>query len=73
MDKIIMVFLKQTKIMKKLYRKKDSALGGVCSGLGHYFGIDPIIVRLIWLMTVLAFGVGVIAYIVAWIIIPEEK
>ena len=59
--------------MKKLERTKNKVLGGVCSGLGKYFNIDPIIIRLLWLMSVLTFGVGVIGYIVAWIVIPEEK
>lgn len=59
--------------MKRLKRAKNSILGGVCAGFGNYFGIDPVIVRLIWLMTALSFGVGIITYIVAWIIIPEEE
>ena len=59
--------------MKRLERAKNSVLGGVCGGLGRYFDIDPIIIRLLWLMSVLTFGVGVIGYIVAWIVIPEEK
>ncbi len=59
--------------MKKLTRSKNSTLGGVCSGLGKYFDIDPIIIRLLWLMSVLTFGVGILGYIVAWIVIPKEK
>ena len=59
--------------MKKLYRlRKDKILGGVCGGLGHYFNIDPVIVRALWVAAFLLGGVGFLAYIIAWIIIPEE-
>jgi len=57
---------------KKLKRSQDRILGGVCSGLAEYFDIDPVIVRLLWLLTVLTFGVGIVGYLVAWIIIPSE-
>jgi len=57
---------------KKLKRSQDRILGGVCSGLAEYFDIDPVIVRLLWLLTVLTFGVGAVGYLVAWIIIPSE-
>jgi phage shock protein PspC (stress-responsive transcriptional regulator) len=59
--------------MKHLYRsKKDRILGGVCAGLGEHLDVDPNIIRLIWAtVTVLSFGVGVIVYILAWILIPE--
>ena len=57
--------------MKRLYRNsKDKKLGGVCSGLGDYFNIDPVIIRLAFLLLIFA-GVGV-AYLVAWIIVPEK-
>ena len=57
--------------MKRLYRSsKDRKLGGVCAGLGDYFNIDPVIIRLAFLL--LLFAGGGIAYLVAWIIVPEE-
>lgn len=57
--------------MKRLYRNKDEGmLGGVCAGIGDYLNIDPVIIRLAFL--VLIFTGGVIAYIVAWIIVPEK-
>jgi len=60
--------------MKRLYRsKKERILGGVCSGLGEHLDVDPTVIRLIWVVvTVLSFGTGIIVYILAWIIIPEE-
>ena len=59
---------------KKLFRShKNRMVAGVCAGIGEYFGIDPTVVRLLWvLFTLVSFGTGVIAYIVAWIIIPEK-
>jgi len=59
--------------MKRLYRsKKDRILGGICAGLGEHLDVDPNIIRLIWAaVTVLSFGVGIIVYILAWILIPE--
>ncbi|MFC1593367.1 PspC domain-containing protein [Candidatus Neomarinimicrobiota bacterium] len=58
--------------MKRLYRNINEAkIGGVCAGLGDYFKIDPVIVRLAFLL--LIFTGGGIAYIVAWIIIPVQK
>ncbi|MFH1214520.1 MAG: PspC domain-containing protein [Candidatus Neomarinimicrobiota bacterium] len=57
--------------MKKLYRsKKQRILAGVCGGLAEYFEVDPVIVRLIWIVLIVFGGVGVLAYILAWIIIP---
>lgn len=59
--------------MNKLYRsKRNRILAGVCGGIGEYFSVDPTIVRLLWLLISITGGAGVIAYIIAWIIIPEE-
>ncbi len=56
----------------RLYRsRRDRMLAGVCGGIAEYLGIDAVLVRLITLLLVFA-GVGIPAYIVAWIIIPEE-
>ncbi len=58
---------------KKLYRSNDDRkIAGVCGGLGDYFDIDPTIVRLIWISLVLALGSGILAYILAWIIVPSR-
>jgi len=59
---------------KRLYRsKKDRMIAGVCSGIANYLDADPTIVRLIWaIATLLLFGLGIIAYLIAWIIIPEK-
>ena len=60
--------------MKRLYRSRTSRiLGGVCGGLSAYSDIDPNLIRILWVvLTLLSVGIGVVAYIVAWILIPEE-
>ncbi len=63
-----------TKPIKRLYRsRKDKVLGGVCGGIARYLGVDPVVVRLIWaVVTLLSMGMGILAYLLAWVIIPEE-
>jgi phage shock protein C len=57
----------------KLYRSRtDRMVGGVCGGLGQYLGIDPVIVRLFFVVLAFANGIGVLIYLVMWIIIPYE-
>jgi phage shock protein C len=60
--------------MQRLYRSKNNRiLGGVCAGLGEHLDVDPTVIRLIWaVVTLLSFGTGIIIYILAWIIIPED-
>ncbi len=58
---------------KRLYRSKsDKMVSGVCGGLAAYFNIDPTIIRIIWAVLVLAYGTGLLAYVIAAIIIPRE-
>ena len=58
---------------RRLYRSKSNRMiAGVCAGVGEYFGVDPTIVRLVWALLSLAYGVGVLGYIVAAVIIPEQ-
>ena len=57
---------------KKLYRNsKNKMLAGVCAGLGDYLNIDPTVIRLIWVLIGLT-GAGVLAYLIAALIIPEK-
>ena len=59
---------------RRLFRDKESnAVGGVCSGIGYYFGIDPLWIRLAFVLAVLFAGTGVLFYIILWIIIPEAR
>ena len=48
-------------------------LAGVCAGLGEYMGLDPTVVRLLWVVvTILSFGFGVVAYVAALVLMPER-
>lgn len=59
--------------MKRLYRSsQDKMLGGVCAGLGEYFGLDPTLIRLGTIIAVFGAGVGLLAYLVAWVLIPAD-
>ena len=58
---------------KKLYRSRDNRIiGGVCGGLGEYLGVDPTVIRLIYIILALWFGSGILAYIIFLILVPEE-
>lgn len=57
---------------KRLYRsRRDRVIGGVCGGAGGYLNIDPVVLRIVWLAAVLLGGAGLLAYLIAWILIPE--
>jgi phage shock protein PspC (stress-responsive transcriptional regulator) len=57
---------------RKLYRDKDRAtIAGVCSGLGYYFGIDAVWLKILFLILFFGFGTGFIAYIILWIAMPK--
>ena len=58
---------------KRLYRShKEKMIGGVCGGLAEYFDIDPVFIRILFVVAVFAGGSGILAYIICWIIIPEQ-
>jgi len=58
---------------KRLYKSRvDKKICGVCGGIAEYFNIDPTLVRLAWVVAVLFFGTGLLAYIIAAIIMPEQ-
>ncbi|HHX94452.1 MAG TPA: PspC domain-containing protein [Clostridia bacterium] len=57
----------------KLYRSRSNRMiAGVCGGIGEYLDIDPTLVRLILIVLVFLGLSGVLAYIIAWIVIPED-
>jgi phage shock protein C len=62
--------------MKKLYRSNtNKVLAGICGGLGEYFEVDPVVVRVAWIVVSMVTGVipGIIAYIITIFIIPEHR
>lgn len=59
---------------RKLYRDTENGMvGGVLAGLGHYFGIDKVWLRIFLLILFFAWGTGLLAYIILWIVMPEAK
>jgi phage shock protein C len=57
-----------------MYRDPDNrVIGGVCSGMGAYWNIDPVILRIIFIALILAGGVGVMVYLILYIVLPEAK
>lgn len=50
----------------------DRTLGGVAGGLGQYFGVDPVLIRVAFVLALFAGGAGLLAYLVAWIVVPED-
>ena len=57
---------------KKLYRSRtNKKLFGVCGGLAEYFEIDATVIRLLWVLAVVCAGAGILAYLIAALIIPE--
>lgn len=66
--------IKAQKTGKRLYRsKKNRVIAGVCGGIGEYLGIDPTVIRLLWVLVTFFGGASILAYIVCWIIIPEKR
>ena len=58
---------------KRLYKSStDKEVCGVCGGIANYFDVDPTVIRLIWVIFTLVGGSGLIAYIIAAIIMPDE-
>ena len=58
---------------KRLYRLRDRrVVSGVCVGLGAYFGVDPTLVRLAFAVLSAFGGLGILLYLCAWVVIPEE-
>jgi phage shock protein PspC (stress-responsive transcriptional regulator) len=58
---------------RRIYRDPDDRMiGGVCGGLGAYLGIDPVILRILFILF-LIFGIGLLVYVILWIVVPEAR
>ncbi|UUV21499.1 PspC domain-containing protein [Paenimyroides aestuarii] len=65
-------FKTTSKTYRKIYRDGEKRiLGGVCSGLGHYFNIDPVWVRILFILLFFAYGLSCVIYLILWVIIPK--
>jgi phage shock protein C len=59
---------------KRLLRLRDGRMAaGVCAGLAAYFGVDVNLVRLGFGVLTVFYGLGILAYLIAWVILPDEK
>lgn len=59
--------------VKRLYRsRKERMIAGVCVGLGDYLKVDPTLIRLLFVLFTLMGGQGILAYLILWLIVPEE-
>jgi phage shock protein PspC (stress-responsive transcriptional regulator) len=58
----------------RMYRDPDHRIiGGVCAGMGAYWNIDPLILRIIFIVLILAGGIGILIYLILYIVLPEAK
>lgn len=62
----------KSQLTDRWLRSEDGILAGICSGLGRSFGMDPWLIRALWLIAILVFGTGILAYILLWIALPSE-
>ena len=56
---------------KRLSRSNNKMIGGVCAGLADYLGLDPTIVRIVWVLMLFFAGFGILLYLIHWIIMPK--
>jgi phage shock protein PspC (stress-responsive transcriptional regulator) len=60
--------------MKKLYKSStNKKIFGVCGGIAEYFDIDPTVIRLVWAISILCIGTGLLAYLIAALILPSQS
>lgn len=57
---------------RRLYRSRDEMIGGVAGGIAEYFDIDPVLPRIAFVLLALANGIGVVVYVVMWIVVPQR-
>jgi phage shock protein C len=61
-------------MQKRLQRSRtEKMIGGVCGGFAEYFSVDPTLVRVIWVAMTLVVGVGILLYLILWLVMPLES
>lgn len=61
-------------VERKLYKNTDNKkIAGVCQGVAVYFDIDPTIVRIVWFVFSWFYGIGIMLYVLLWIMLPEKS
>ncbi|HMT51031.1 PspC domain-containing protein [Dietzia sp. UBA5065] len=58
---------------RRLERSSDRWIGGVCGGLAGYFGVDPVVVRILFVASLLLPGPQVLLYVIMWIVMPDAR
>ena len=61
----------QARVLRRA--RDDRVIAGVCAGLGRYLGVDPVLLRIAFVVLAIAGGGGLLLYVVSWILIPEER
>ena len=56
---------------KRLSRSNNKMIGGVCAGIAEYLGLDPTLVRIVWVLLLFFAGFGILLYLILWIIMPK--
>jgi phage shock protein C len=60
-------------MQRRIYRSRTNSMAaGICGGLGEYLNVDPTIIRVVAVLLIFAKGIGLLAYLVGWIIIPRR-
>jgi phage shock protein PspC (stress-responsive transcriptional regulator) len=63
-----------SQVERKLYRNtQNNKIAGVCQGVAEYFDTDPTIVRIVWFVFSCFYGIGIMLYILMWILLPEKS
>ena len=57
---------------KRLIKGDNKIIGGVCSGIAEYLDLDPTLIRIVWLLLIFTYGIGIIPYFLCWLIIPNN-
>ena len=57
---------------KRLIKGDNKIIGGVYSGIAEYLDLDPTLIRIVWLLLIFTYGIGIIPYFLCWLIIPNN-
>lgn len=56
---------------KKLTRSENKKIAGVCAGIAEYLGVDPTVIRVVWILLVVFAGIGILLYLILWLVLPK--
>lgn len=67
-----MIIRKAMEEKKRLMRSNHGMIAGVCAGIANYLGIDPTVVRVLYVLVALFAGFGILLYVILWIVMPKQ-